>query len=216
VHKDGLTSNSSSRYFHEMERADLTRTVHVVEYMADWPHLFSRLREEIWSSVSDLAVGIEHIGSTSVPGLAAKPIIDIDLIVESKDIVPLAVTRLTMAGYVHQGDLGIADREALDHRSAAIAHNLYLCPRDSLALRNHIAFRDYLRTHASSLASYSSLKKRLAAEFPRDIARYVEGKREFILRVLGECGFSADCLDSMHSTNKRLQTPTQRAKPIGH
>jgi GrpB-like predicted nucleotidyltransferase (UPF0157 family) len=83
------------------------RRVVVVDYDPEWPRVFEALRAGVWEAVRDSAVGIEHIGSTSVPGLAAKPIIDMAIIVASADQVPLVINRLAGIGYVHRGNLGI-------------------------------------------------------------------------------------------------------------
>ena len=182
------------------------RTIVVVDYDPEWPDLFARLHERIWPSVSDFALGIEHVGSTSVPGSAAKPVIDMDIVIASRQEIPLAVTRLTSLGYRHEGDLGIRDREAFDSPAWGIAHHLYVCPRESLALRNHLALRDHLRAHPSDVAAYSALKKKLAREFPHDIASYVEGKSDFILSVLARQGLSPDTVESLREANRKTET----------
>jgi GrpB-like predicted nucleotidyltransferase (UPF0157 family) len=92
--------------------ADPVRTLTVVEYDPAWPALYERLRASIWPVVADVAVAIEHVGSTAVPGLAAKPIVDLDVVVRSRTDVPTAVGRITTLGYDHLGDLGIVGREA--------------------------------------------------------------------------------------------------------
>src|SRR5262245_3754558 len=89
------------------------------------------------------------------------------------------------------------------HRKIRPAHHLYVCPRDSLALRNHVVFRDHLRSHPSDVVVYSSLKKQLAERFAHDMNRYVEGKTDFIVSILAQHGFSADCLDSIRRENRR-------------
>ena len=85
------------------------RTVVVVEYDPGWPKAFEGLRSRVWAAVSDVALSVEHVGSTSVPGLAAKPIIDISVVVREKLDVPAAISRLATLGYVHRGNLGIDD-----------------------------------------------------------------------------------------------------------
>lgn len=90
------------------------RTVVVEDYDPAWPRDFELLRQRIWPVLGDFALGIEHVGSTSVPGLAAKPIIDMTIVVASRDEVPMAIERLASLGYVHKGNLGIDDREAFD------------------------------------------------------------------------------------------------------
>ena len=178
------------------------RPIQVVEYNPEWPNHFRQLRDRIWPSVSDIAVAIEHVGSTAVPGLAAKPIIDLDVVIPSRSAVPLMVKRLGRLGYEYRGDLGIEDREAFWSPENQPAHHLYVCPQDSIALRNHIALRDHLRAHPWDVLTYSSLKKQLAERYSREIDRYIEGKTEFILSILAQYDFGADRLDSIRRANQ--------------
>src|SRR6185436_17206244 len=123
------------------------------------------LRRKVWAVVQDLALAIEHVGSTSVPGLAAKPIIDMTVIVRSADITR-TIERLATIGYVHRGNLGIEDREAFHNPPQSPAHHLYLCAAGSLGLLNPLALRDYLRIHPDAVRAYGELKKTLAQRFP--------------------------------------------------
>ncbi len=176
--------------------------VQVIDYDPDWPRIFHRLKDRIWPSVRHVAIAIEHVGSTSVPGLAAKPVIDLDIVIASRAGLPLITPRLANLGYTHRGNLGIDDREAYLAPANQPAHHLYVCTQTSLALQNHIAVRGYLRTHASEAVAYSNLKKQLAERFPRDRERYVDGKTNFIVSILQQCGLSADALDSIRASAK--------------
>lgn len=134
--------------------------------------------------VSDIAIGLEHVGSTAVPGLAAKPVIDMDIIIPSRDVWPTIVRRLAGLGYEHRGEVGIADRDAFRAPGDQPSHHLYVCSSGSAALRNHIAFRDHLRGHPGDAAAYADLKLELADRFSDDRERYVEGKTAFVLSIL--------------------------------
>jgi GrpB-like predicted nucleotidyltransferase (UPF0157 family) len=134
--------------------------------------------------MGSIAASVEHVGSTSVPGLAAKPIIDIDIVVESVADVMVAIERLNPLGYVHQGNLGVDGREAFESPSGSCAHHVYVCARGSAALENHLTIRDYLRLHADAAAAYGMLKKRLAERFAADAIKYNEGKTEFLAGLL--------------------------------
>jgi GrpB-like predicted nucleotidyltransferase (UPF0157 family) len=174
----------------------------VVSYNAEWPQWFETIRARIAPSLVDVATGIEHVGSTSVPGLAAKPIIDVDVIVE-RALVSEAIRRLAALGYHHQGDLGIADREAFKHEFA-IRHNLYVCTSNAAAVRNHLVLRDTLRADNALMIEYGALKQQLAARYPNDIDGYVRGKCTFIERVLSASGaFSRDELDAIRTANEQ-------------
>lgn len=94
------------------------RTIVVVDYDPEWSAIFEQLHAHVWPVVYDIAVVIEHVGSTSVPGLAAKPIIDMSVIVPSEREIPLAIERLSRLDYIHQGDLGIEGREAFKRLAA--------------------------------------------------------------------------------------------------
>ena len=153
--------------------------------------------------VDDFALAIEHIGSTSVPGLSAKPIIDMSVVVQSPEHVPLVIKRLATLGYVHRGNLGIEGREAFRSPQKLPAHHLYLCPEGSLGLINPLALRDYLRVHPDLAHAYGNLKKTLALEFPDDIDSYIDGKTDLILGILREVGFSRDQLDTIEQINRK-------------
>jgi GrpB-like predicted nucleotidyltransferase (UPF0157 family) len=183
----------------------------VVDYDADWPRRFEELCARLSPRLADVAVRIEHVGSTSVPGLAAKPIIDVTVVVAARRDVPAAIDRLASLGYRHQGNLGIDDREAFDHPVNVPRHNLYVCPEGAIGLINQVAVRDYLRAQPEASRRYGELKKRLAEEFPNDIASYVFGKTDFILDVLRRAGLPPDQLASIERVNRRPASPTTQS-----
>ena len=162
----------------------MSRPIIVTEYDPGWPAIFEALRARLTSVLGDVALSIEHVGSTSVPGLAAKPIIDIDVVVPSPGDVPAAIERLASIGYVHRGDLGIAGREAFAQPPGVHEHHLYVCPLVGRELPRHLAFRDYLRTHPESADRYAAIKRSAALRFPHDIDAYLDAKTEFIEDIL--------------------------------
>lgn len=182
----------------------------VVDYVASWPGAFERLRARFLGVAGDIALAVEHVGSTAVPGLAAKPIIDISIVVPSREQLPLLIGRLAGLGYVHRGDLGIEGREAFDTPPDPIAHHVYGCARDSLALQNHLAVREYLRSHPAAVTEYAALKKRLAQQFPGDAARYTQGKTDFLLQILRAANFTPAGLESVERANRRAVGPPFR------
>lgn len=165
--------------------------IRVVPYDHNWPVEFEKIKNAIWASIVDIALVIEHVGSTSVAGLAAKPVMDLDIVVK-RDILPEVILRLGCLGYVHEGDLGVPDREAFKYESKPdlMRHHLYVCPEDSMEYQRHIAFRNYLRAHPADCERYSRLKIMLAQKFPQDINQYIKGKEAFILEVYANCGFT--------------------------
>ena len=178
-------------------------TIVVVDYDPNWPNIFDALRERIWPVLSGCATSIEHVGSTAVPGLAAKPIIDMTVVVPASDDVPVAISHLAELGYTHQGNLGVEGREAFRTPGAMPRHHLYLCASGSLALRNHLAVREHLRGYPDVAKEYGDLKKRLAAQFPADIDAYVAGKTDLLVRILADAGFHADELAAIERINRR-------------
>jgi GrpB-like predicted nucleotidyltransferase (UPF0157 family) len=182
----------------------------VVDYDPAWPEVFESIRARVWPVVSDFALGIEHMGSTSVPGLAAKPIIDMTVVVRSVEHVPRANERLATLGYVHRGNLGVENREAFYNPPESPAHHLYVCPAGTLGLINPLALRDYLRLHPEAAKAYGALKKTLASMFPNDMDSYLDGKTDMIVGILREVGFSSDQLRTIEKINRKSPAP-QRA-----
>lgn len=170
----------------------MTRLVLVADYDPGWPEVFGALAQPIAEVVTGLGARVEHVGSTSVPGLAAKPIIDMGVVVPDQGSVKAAIEALRGLGYEHRGDLGIPGREAFHQPAGLPQHHLYVYAEGCLPLRNHLALRDYLRARPQAAAEYGRLKKDLAQKFPHDIDSYVDGKTEFILRILEVCGLTAD------------------------
>ena len=123
-----------------------TKRVMVVPYDVAWKSAFEEIKTEIEDAIADLIVGIEHVGSTSVEGMSAKPCIDIDVIIKDYTVFDAVVSKLASIGYIHEGDLGIKDREAFKYsdKPHLMTHHLYVCPQNSEELRRHITFRDFL------------------------------------------------------------------------
>jgi GrpB-like predicted nucleotidyltransferase (UPF0157 family) len=159
------------------------KPVVVVDYDPAWPTQFRSLRGRIAGVLRLMASAIEHVGSTAVPGLAAKPIIDIDVLLSAESLLPAAIARLATLGYIHQGDLGIPGREAFLSPTGSTPHHLYLCPPHSAELRRHLALRNYLRNHPEEARKYGDLKKALALRFADDRAAYQAGKSEFVVEL---------------------------------
>ena len=169
-----------------------TRRVEVVPYDETWASAFEKIKNELEHTVGDLIVGIEHIGSTSVEGLSAKPIIDIDIIIKDYSIFDTVVDRLKSIGYIHEGNLGIEGREAFKYsdKPHLQRHHLYVCPRQSDELRRHITFRDYLRSNPDAVKRYSAVKEKAAQLFPDDIDKYIEYKSPCIQELYRMCGLT--------------------------
>lgn len=169
-----------------------TKKVIVTPYDPRWPADFEVIRWELADVLGGLALRIEHVGSTSVPGLSAKPIIDLDVVIESYEVFPQTVDALSRAGYIHEGDLGIPEREAFCYKGKPhlLRHHLYVCPASSRELHRHITFRDYLRTHPDVAERYSEAKEIAARLHPYDIDGYIRCKSPCIEAIYAQCGLA--------------------------
>lgn len=156
----------------------------IEDYDPHWPEQFEFLRSKIAQSLGVLAAAIEHVGSTAVPGLAAKPIIDIDVLLHSGADLPEAIARLAILGYQHRGDLGVPGREAFRPPSNDVPHHLYVCPPESREYARHIAFRNYLRANPEDAHAYERLKRALAKEYRDNREAYNLAKTEFVEAIL--------------------------------
>ena len=167
-----------------------TPKVLVLPYDRAWKSDFETIKEELEAALEDLALGIEHVGSTSVEGLSAKPCIDLDVVIRDYSVFGRVVEKLAAIGYIHEGDLGIPDREAFryEDKPHLKKHHLYVCPQDSRELRRHITFRDYLRTHPEAVRKYSAVKENAARLFPEDIDGYMACKSPCIEELYRLCG----------------------------
>ena len=177
----------------QTQRMAEPRPVVIVDYNPDWPLEFASLCQVIGSALGELAIAIEHIGSTSVPGLPAKPIIDLDVVIASRELLPQVIQRLAGLGYVHEGDKGVPGREAFtcDVMTPQDGsgrrwpeHHMYVCCQDSDELAHHLVFRDYLRAYPQVASAYAQLKRQLSERYRNDREAYTEGKTAFVEGVL--------------------------------
>lgn len=167
-----------------------TKKVIVLPYSKTWKSAFEEIKKEIEGTIGELIIGIEHVGSTSVEGMAAKPCIDIDVIIKDYYIFDSVVSKLETIGYIHQGNIGIKDREAFKYldKSHLQNHHLYVCPQQSEELYRHITFRDFLRSNPEAAKKYSLVKETAAQLFPDDIDKYIEYKSPCIEELYSMCG----------------------------
>ena len=177
--------------------------ISIVDFDPTWADTFAQLRQRVLDVLDPAPVTIEHVGSTSVDGLAAKPVIDMSVFVADDDAVLIAIEQLATIGYRHRGDLGVEGREAFHAPPGSPAHHLYVGTTESLGLRNHLAVRDYLRGHPEAVREYGALKKQLAAQHADDIDSYIDGKTDFLLRILADSSLSHEDLRSVEASNRK-------------
>ena len=167
-----------------------TKKVIVLPYDSAWKTAFEDIRAELDAALGNLAIAIEHVGSTSVVGMSAKPIIDIDVVIPDYTVFDDVVQRLAQIGYTHEGDLGIKDREAFKYtdKPHLQKHHLYVCPQNSAELHRHITFRDFLRGNPDAVQTYSAVKETAAERYPDDIDGYINDKSPCIEELYKRCG----------------------------
>ena len=184
--------------------------IEVVEYDAAWPALFEQLRDAYATALATAGVpfvAIEHVGSTSVPGLAAKPVIDCDIVVEAEHVDGASAV-LVELGFLPVGELGIPQRWAFKHPAGWPRTHTYVVVDRSLALRNHLAVRDSLRADAALRDAYAAVKRRVARTAV-DIEEYGQGKNAMVQEILRAGGLSDDQRASINAN----QVPTRDEVP---
>ena len=183
-------------------------------YTPQWFEDFTKLKAVLDKALNGLDYRIEHVGSTAVPGLAAKAIIDIDIVYQQHDQFDKIKEALLGIGYYHNGDQGIPMREVfkrdgqssdeiLDH----IRHHLYVCPAESPALERHLLSRDHLRKHEWARVKYQEMKYELAGQANQDKKRYAALKEEKVNAFID----SIVRLEKEFVTNKKTWTESVKS-----
>lgn len=158
------------------------RRVRVVPFDPAWVPAFQAEEARIVESLAHLELSIHHIGSTAVPGLAAKPVIDLLLEVRDLDALDERRSRMEALGYEAMGEFGIPGRRFFrkDDGTGERTHHVHAFVAGTADVARHLAFRDYMRTHADAARAYGELKLRIAHEHPDDIEAHVRGKDTFV------------------------------------
>jgi GrpB-like predicted nucleotidyltransferase (UPF0157 family) len=175
--------------------------VTVVPYNPDWPKQFENIKSDLETLLKDIPIiSIEHVGSTSIPSLSAKPILDIDIIVPPSLVHP-AISALTTptAGYVYMGEWGIPDRHAL-RTEATPERNLYVVVDGCVALKNHLGVREVLRKDERLRREYEEVKRNLA-ERGLEVDEYCELKSEVLGRILEKAGLGEEEREGVRRVN---------------
>ncbi|WP_378178176.1 GrpB family protein [Aquimarina sp. SS2-1] len=167
----------------------------IQDYQPKWRTQFLSIKKLLEGTLFGLDLYIEHVGSTSVPGLAAKPIIDIDLVYKNTLDFKIIKDKLSQIGYSHKGNQEIPDREVFKRNNITqnktldtIIHHLYVCPHHSKELHRHILFRNHLRKHKDARAKYENLKREIADKAHQHKKTYADLKetlaKEFINSII--------------------------------
>ncbi len=170
----------------EIGAVAVTKDIFVSDYNPAWPRSFEEVRDYVWPAIMDVAIRIDHVGSTSVPGLAAKPIIDLDIVVATEDDVGPVTQRLTGIGYRWRGDLGVSGRQAFAPPThvGLPTHHLYLVAKDNRAHMDHWLLRDLLRSDPKARDGYSALKRQNVELAQGDMDVYLARKAGFVAGLL--------------------------------
>ena len=179
----------------------------VLNYDPEWPLKYERERKAIAEILDGNGISIYHIGSTSVPGLAAKPIIDMMAVVRSLEKVDDARGKFSELGYEYLGEFGIAGRRYFRKGGDERTHQIHIFQADDWNnVGRHLAFRDYMRTHEKERAEYAEIKTALAQRFPYDIDGYCDGKENFV-REMEEIAISQfdGTWDKMYIAARKVQ-----------
>ncbi len=158
--------------------------VELVPYDRSWPEDFLRIRDKLDRLLSPHVLTIEHIGSTSIPGLTAKPLIDIDIVLRSPANIPAATQNLLGQGYEPRGNRYDDEVWAFILGNGRPPERVYLCPPNNRTHERRVIFRDYLRTHPADAAAYADLKLKLAEIHRHDGDRYTAEKRHFVDAII--------------------------------
>ncbi|EOA87911.1 uncharacterized protein SETTUDRAFT_168715 [Exserohilum turcica Et28A] len=174
----------------------------VEQYNPEWPKQFEKIKPELESYLRDVEyLSIEHVGSTSVPGLAAKPIIDIDVIVTRDNLQSAIDAFITNGKFDYLGELGVVDRHAFKIPNESVRHNIYVCVDGAVQTRNHLGLRDTLRTNTELRDEYALVKLELAAN-TTNIIDYLVAKGNVIQKILLTSGaFTKDELAAIARAN---------------
>jgi GrpB-like predicted nucleotidyltransferase (UPF0157 family) len=168
----------------------------ILEYQESWVNDFNNLKSVLRQNISVKDIKIEHIGSTSIKGLAAKPIIDIDIVYEKSESFKEIKESLVILGYYHNGNQGIIGREVFKRNKKednhlildSIQHHLYVCQINNEELRRHLFFRDYLRENPKEREEYEKIKFEIAEITNQDRKEYAKLKevmaKEFIESII--------------------------------
>ena len=185
------------------------RKIIVQAYNPNWKLEFEKAKASFLDLLSAIEVKVEHVGSTSIEELWAKPILDIDIIVKNDSDSKKVIGKLESVGYTHIGNLGVEGREVLKYKEGNpfiqwMDHHLYVCKEDCENLRNHLLIRRHLRNNREAVKAYSELKRQLAQAFPHDINSYIDGKTDLLTQFLKEEGMESSEINRIESINKKI------------
>jgi len=185
----------------------------VQPYDPAWPSHFQQVKAFLESGVGDPDCTIEHVGSTAIPGMMAKPVIDLDIVI-GQGTFPKVKERLEALGYAHRGDLGLPKREAFDlvdaeAKACLPEHHVYVCEQGVHELRKHLAFRDFMRQHPQWRARLNRLKRELCVKHNNDRQAYIDGKADMVEEITK---LAMESPEQMHGEATSKTAPSAASK----
>jgi GrpB-like predicted nucleotidyltransferase (UPF0157 family)/GNAT superfamily N-acetyltransferase len=169
---------------------DRIRKIEIVEYDPDWPKLFKKEAEQIKKALGSNCIELHHIGSTSIPGLSAKPIIDMLPVVRNIQEVDKTTKAMESLGYEAKGEYGMAFRRYFQKGKNIRTHQVHVYQEADPEINRYLIFRDWMRSHPLDAKNYAALKLELAKKFPYDILQYCNGKDAFVASIDTKSGFN--------------------------
>jgi len=157
--------------------------VKLVPYTVEWRQLFEQEKSLLRVAVVQYVLDVQHVGSTSIPGMIAKPIIDIGVAVTNFEEARVCIPPVEQLGYEYRGEFGIPRRHYFVKGNPR-THHIHMNEMDSRDWENQVLFRDYLIQHPALVEEYAALKMKLAQRYPTDREAYLDGKAFFIKQVL--------------------------------
>jgi GrpB-like predicted nucleotidyltransferase (UPF0157 family)/GNAT superfamily N-acetyltransferase len=173
-----------------MSAKENLRLIEVLPYNCNWSMQFALEAEKIKNALGSNCIEIHHIGSTSVSGLAAKPVIDMIPVVMDISKVNGSNESMQALGYENKGELGIPFRRFFQKGGTQRTHHAHIFELGNPEIERHLKFRDWMKTHPEDRHAYALLKKDLARQYPNDIMAYCLGKESFILSIDAKAGFN--------------------------
>lgn len=188
----------------KLEGALDTGQVIIVDYNPQWPHMYEQEKSRIQDAIGEYLIDIQHVGSTAIPGLSAKPIIDIMPVIRNISLVEQCVKPLEALDYLYKGELGIPGRhyfsKPIDSSQTGRLYHLHMVEKGHDQWAMYQLFREYMLLHPESVREYDTLKRELAIQYGSDRAAYTEAKAPFIESII-----RASVIEAMSEKKKSAQ-----------
>jgi predicted amidohydrolase/GrpB-like predicted nucleotidyltransferase (UPF0157 family)/GNAT superfamily N-acetyltransferase len=194
----------------------ISSQVLLAEYNPEYPTEFEKIKQNLAKILGNLALDIEHVGSTSIEGMIGKPTIDIDVIIDESTSLSKVKLRLENAGYKYNGNFGVNGRDMFTYRLTHkfFDHHVYIREKSAAEAANHVIFRDFLRENKTEATKYASLKRRSAEKYKFNIGDYTVSKTEFVKRILNKAKNPDDKFADYRLSSDKDEMPVDQIKRL--